>query len=131
MTWTFEINETSNGVYSCKGIRDTGNVVFTQCREDELHKVFKHAYDLEVELGTLPSRALFLIVSGTKPQWASQYHDEAFGSWTVSNQNKSKKFVYDGKDFWLMIYESKNTPVWQGKIREKEDAEDSIFKLIK
>ena len=67
MIWSFEIKETSNGVYTCEGMRDTGNIVSIQCGENELHKIFKLAYDLEVELGTLPSRALFLVVSGSMP----------------------------------------------------------------
>ena len=103
---------------------------FNTVRENELHKIFKLAYDLEVELGTLPSRALFLVVSGSMPNWKSQYHDEAFGSWTVVSPNQNNRFVYDGKDFFLMIYGPGSTPVWQCQVKEKEDGEDSVFKFI-
>lgn len=130
MTWTFEITETSNGSYACKGVRNTGNVVSLQCTESEFYKVFKLAYDLEVKLGTLPSKALFLVVSGSRPDWKSQYHDKVFGSWIVNAPNRNDRFVYDGKDFLLMIYGPGNRPMWQGRVREKEDGEDIIFKFV-
>jgi len=130
MIWTFEILEISNGLYSCKGMRDTGNIVSFQCGELDIYRIFKRAYELEVDLGSLPSKALCLVVSGAKPNWKSQYHGEAFGSWIVISMNQRKRFVYDGKDFLLMIYESDANPIWQGLVKEKNDAADIIFQTL-
>jgi hypothetical protein len=130
MTWSFEIIETSNNAYTCKGIRHTGNTVSIQCGEDVFYKIFKHAFDLEVDVGTLPSQALYFVVSGAKPQWKSVYHDEAFGSWMVSSPDQNSRFIYDGKDFLLMVYGPDEKIAWQGIVRKKEDAMDEIFEYI-
>lgn len=130
MNWFFEINEISAGAYLCTGKRDTGNTVSTQCGEDEIFHIFKKAYELETEIGTLPSKALFAIVSGAKKDWASEYNDAAFGSWMVTSKGNNHKFVYDGKDFYLMIYGSSEKPLWQGYLKEKNDAQDSIFQFL-
>ena len=130
MKWFFDINEISNGAYKCTGKRDTGNVVSIQCGEDEIFRVFKEAYELETEIGTLPSKALFFVVSGAKQDWSSEYNDSAFGSWMVTCKDNKHNYVYDGKDFYLMIYGASEKPIWQGYFKEKNDAQDSIFQLL-
>jgi len=130
MKWSFEINETSNGAYHCLGTRSTGNMVSVHCGEDEIFRVFKEAYELEVKAGTLPGQALFFIVSGAKKTWRAEYNEEAFGSWMIEDQNEKNGYVYDGKDFYLMIYRAKEKPVWQGFVKEQDDAEDLIFELL-
>ena len=59
MKWSFEIIETSNGVYKFTGRSNTGNIVSIQCGEEGFFRVFRQAFELEIELGTLPSKALF------------------------------------------------------------------------
>jgi hypothetical protein len=130
MKWSFEISETSNGAYRCVGTRCTDNVVSIHGGEDEIFRVYKEAYELEANLGTLPSQALYIIVSGAKKAWRSEYHDESFGSWMVEDQNEKNSYVYDGRDFHLMIYKAKENPVWQGFVKEQDNAEDPIFELL-
>lgn len=130
MTWSFAIVETSNGAYRCTGTRHTGNTVSIQCGEDDLHRVFTQAYELEVALGTLPSRALFFVVSGAKPDWHAEYHEKTFGSWVVESSKQGGRFVYDGKDFLFMVYGSGQQPMWQGRVREKDDVQVSIFQRL-
>ena len=130
MKWSFEISETSNGAYQCVGTRSTGNTVSIHCGEDEIFRVFKEAYELEAKLGTLPSQALFIIVSGAKKAWRSEYNEGAFGSWMVEDRNDKNSYVYYGKDFYLTIYKAKEKPVWQGFVQKQDDAEDPIFELL-
>lgn len=85
---------------------------------------------MEVNFGTLPSKALFIVFSGAKRQWNSEYHEKAFGSWVVSKNQGVEKAVYDGKDFYLMIYGAKEKPVWQGFFRESGDHEPAIFQWL-
>jgi|TARA_R110001583_G_scaffold79901_1_gene215339 hypothetical protein len=61
MNWKFEKNEISNGSYSLKGIRSTGNEVSLQAAENELARIFQDVYTFEISMGTLPSRAFVLL----------------------------------------------------------------------
>ena len=39
----------------------------SHCAENDTSRVFELAFDLEVELGTSPTRALFEVIMGAKP----------------------------------------------------------------
>jgi hypothetical protein len=130
MTWTFTLTETSNGAYSSKGVRDTGNVVSMQSGEDELYRVFLEAYETEVSLGTLPSRALFLVISAAKKNWLTEYNDECFGSWFVNNPTSTERYVYDGRDFLLTYHNESEQPEWQIYLKAKDEATIEIFSSL-
>jgi len=130
MKWYFEITEISNGAYKCVARRNTGNVVSMQCAEDEIYRIFKQTYEMEVELGTLPGKALFFIVSGARKNWIAEYNENAFGSWVVESSNSRGNFVYDGRDLCLMIHDSDGNTVWQAYVKDKGDAKDSIFHFL-
>jgi hypothetical protein len=109
MTWTFTLTETSNGAYSSKGVRDTGNVVSIQSGEDELYRVFLEAYEMEVSLGTLPNRALFLVISAAKKNWLAEYN---------------------GRDFLLTYHNESEQPEWQIYVKAKDEATIEIFSSL-
>lgn len=130
MNWTFKIQESSNGVYTCEGKRSTGNSVSLTCDESEIYRIYKEAYELERGLGTSAGRAAFLIVKAAKPTWVAEYSETAFGSWLVSYSNKSSRIVFDGKDFILMAYIGAERPQWQGRIGQIEPPSQSFFELL-
>ena len=128
--WTFEIKETSNGVYSCLGKRTTGNKVRISCGEDEIYRVYEGAYKLEIELGTFPTEALFNVVSSSRPYWEAKYEKEIFGSWYVRHSSGNARFIYDGRDFILTIYEKGEAPSWQGRFKPGEEFGYEFFKNL-
>lgn len=130
MNWKFEQEEISNGGYALKGIRSSGNEVSLQADETEFYRIYEEAYNLEVSLGTLPSKALFAVISGAKQSWLGEYSDEAFGSWQVTDPTGSGYYVYDGKDFILLYYSKEETPEWQCYVREKADVTKQVFSSL-
>lgn len=130
MNWKFEQEEISNGGYALRGIRSSGNEVSLQADESELYRIYEEAYHLEVSMGTLPSRALFAVVSGAKRTWLAEYNEEAFGSWSVTSQDGLGRYVYDGKDFILLYYSHEESPAWQCRIREQADATKQLFSSL-
>ena len=130
MMWTFEVIEQSPGAYRCVGKRDSGNIVSLDAQEDEIYRVYEKAFEMEVHLGTLPSKALFAIVQGAKKAWHSEYNEEAFGSWLVDNQQGNESINYDGRDFYLMVNGVEKMPVWQGGFKEARDAKPELFQLL-
>lgn len=130
MNWKFEQKEISNGGYALKGIRSSGNEVSLQTDEAELYRIYEEAYNLEVSLGTLPSKALFIVVSGAKKSWLSEYNENAFGSWKVTCPHGAGRYVYDGKDFILLHYSKEGGPEWQCRIKEKTDVTKQVFSSL-
>lgn len=130
MKWQFTITEITNGAYELTAMRNSGNIISFQSSENKLYKIFQQAFVMEVDLGTLPSKALFNIVSCAKQTWSNEYHDKSFGSWVVKKSEKKERFVYDGKDFLLKIYETKEKLKWQGVVKEKEDIPDYVFQFL-
>lgn len=128
--WSFEISEVSNAVYSCVGNRTTGNKVSIICAEDEIYRIFKQAFLLEIEFKTFPTEALFRVVSGSKPYWDAKYEKEVFGSWIVSNPINKKRIIYDGRDSILVICEGEEEFSWQGRFRAGEDIASEFFKKL-
>ena len=129
--WPFEIKEVSNGAYACTGKRTTDNIVKITCGEDEIYRVFEEAFKLEVAFGTHPSKALFQVVSGSKPYWDAKYEEKVFGSWVVENSTNTNRYVFDGKDSFLMIYEGGEQPSWQSHFKTGEDvSREFLNKLV-
>ena len=69
-------------------------------------------------------------MSGAKLKWISEYNDAAFGSWIVASPEEHGRFVYDGKDFLLMVYGFDNKTIWQGHVQQRDDVQDSIFQFL-
>ena len=130
MNWKFEQEEISNGGYALRGIRSSGNEVSLQANESELYRIYEEAYHLEVSMGTLPSKALFAVISGAKRIWLAEYKEQAFGSWVVTSQDGYARYVYDGKDFILLYYSHEEYPEWQCRVREQADATKQIFSSL-
>ncbi|WP_321369632.1 hypothetical protein [uncultured Desulfuromusa sp.] len=130
MKWIFKIGEISNGAYECIGKRDTGNIVSLTCGEDEVYRVYQQAYELELEMGTLPGEALFQIVSSAKHLWSTEYNDASFGSWLVEDRETNDRFIYDGKDFYFAAYLGRIDPVWEGAISDLDANAAKVFQLL-
>ena len=130
MSWEFEQKEISNGAFTLKGVRNSRSEVSVQAGEDELYRIYEEAFNFEVSLGTLASKALYKVISGAKVSWQSEYHDKAFGSWQVSNPNGRGRYVYDGKDFILLFYSEQESPEWQYRIKEKVDVPKQVFSSL-
>lgn len=130
MKWKFEKSETSNGAYKCIGKRDTGNIVSINCGEDDFFRLYEQSFHLETKIGASPSLALYLIIQGCLPNWRSSYNESAFGSWVIEDLTKEDSFVYDGKDSYLLIYDSEKEIVWQGQVKEIEDVDIKIFERL-
>ena len=75
MSWKFDLAEKSPGQYLCVGLRDSGHTVKATFEENEFARIFKLAFELEVGLSTVPSRALFEVTKAAKPKWWSRYDD--------------------------------------------------------
>ncbi len=102
-----------------------------QCGEREFFRVIKSAFELEVELGTWPHRALFVVASGAMPGWTATYHGEAFGSWMIESPGPtSRRVVYDGKESRLSIDERAKPPIWEGPLKKSDDVPDTVFEYL-
>lgn len=131
MSWKFNISEESTGQYRCQGMRDTGHTVKAICGESEIGRVFALAFDLELKLGTIPSRALFEVTKGAKPKWSSRYYDHAFGSWLVEAQaNNNDRVVYDGKECWLEIHGQGQEPAFQSPLGGAKELDRAFFDVL-
>lgn len=128
--WSFDIEEISNGAYSCLGKRSTGNKVSISCGESEIYRVFEGAFELEVKQGTIPTKALFLVVSGCKPYWDAHYEEKELGSWVVDNPASESSFIYDGRSFMLMLHNVNKELSWQGYFKAGENVNPEFFKKL-
>ena len=81
-------------------------------------------------LGTFPTEALFNVVSGSKPYWESKYEEKVFGSWAVENPSSGNRYIYDGRDFILMVYKGNEKPTWQGHFKANENVNSEFFKEL-
>lgn len=130
MNWKFEQDESASGGYTLKATRNTGNEVSLRVDEDNLFRIYEEAFYLEISLGTLPSKALFAVISSAKVLWLSKYNEAASGSWLVASPNGTARYVYDGKKFILIYYSYEATPKWQHRIKEKKDVNEQIFSSL-
>ena len=131
MTWAFTFTERSAGSYECVGRRDSGHRVSAQVGEGELSRVIQYAFELECDLGTDPSRALFVVARGAKPDWEATYYDHAFGSWHVqATPASSGRIIYDGKDSWLSLYRADERPAWEGPFKRRDDIPEAVFGFL-
>src|SRR5262245_15210795 len=130
MAWAFTFTERSPGSYECVGRRDSGHRVSAQVGEGELSRVIRYAFDLECDLGTDPRPALFMVASGAKPDWEATYYDRSFGSWHVQATRTSRRIVYDGKESWLSLHSSDETPSWEGPFKRREDVQETVFAFL-
>jgi len=106
------------------------NIISTKCTENEIYKVFLEAFNLEASFGTNPTEAFFLIVSGSHPKHDSKYEPEICGSWVVESRESKQRYIYDGKDFNLMVLEGKEHPKWQSYFKTNENVDEVFFKKL-
>ena len=131
MSWAFTFTERSPGSYECVGRRDSGHQVSARVGEGEFSRVVQYAFELECDLGTDPSPALFVVARGAKPEWEAAYYDRSFGSWHVqAKPGTSARIIYDGKEFWLSFYASHEAPSWEGPFERREDVPEAVFAFL-
>lgn len=130
MRWSFEINETSNGVYLCTGKRNMQITVERHCVESRIYLVYADAYEMEASLGTNQSEALYLIFSGAKPDWDSKYDGQHFGSWYVAKDLKNESFIFDGRDFRLSVVRNSISEKFETFVKDSGQIEEKVFQLL-
>ena len=130
MNWKFEQEETSTGGLFLKGSRNTGNEVSLRVDERERYRIYEEAFLLEVSLGTLPSKALFTVISSLKILWLSKYSEAASGSWLVASPDGILRYFYDGKSLTLKYYSDETSPQWQCRVEEKKDVTKQVFESL-
>jgi hypothetical protein len=129
--WTFKIDEVSPGHYRCEAIRQTHHSISRDGSESAIAQLLQDAFEMEVQFGTIPGEAAFLVTSGFQPFWRSEYLPKVFGSWLVESSRQPRRAVYDGKDFHLALYRQSGPPVWQGHISElQKPVSDYFTKLV-
>ena len=131
MSWKFDLAEKSPGHYLCVGLRDSGHTVKATGGETEVGRIFELAFDLEIELRTDLSRALFEVTRAAKPRWSSRYDDHAFGSWLVeSKERRGDRVVYDGKEYWLEVYSEKQGLEFQSPLGTGKELDRAFFEVL-
>ncbi len=130
MNWKFEQETTSTGGLFLKALRNTGNEVSLRVDEHERYRIYQEAFYLEVSLGTLPSKALYIVISSLKILWLSKYNEVAFGSWLVASPDGIVRYVYDGKALTLKYYCDEAPPEWQYRIEQKNDVTKEVFSSL-
>jgi len=128
--WEFRVNEISPCHYRLYAERNSGNIISFDSKNIDLQRLYLEAFNLEVSLGTLPSRALYLIIASAKKKCFCEYSDEAFGSWQIYHQETGEKYIYDGKDFTLSYSKPINKISWNCYFRNKSDISNEILANI-
>ena len=132
-SWSISFHERSAGAFQGTATRDTGNKVDRSGGEEILASVLHDAYQMEVSLGTIRGDAAYAVTKAAKPGWKSEYHERAFGSWSICSPDGSTRIDYDGKDFFLMVQKgSRMTPtvIWHGRISASEPLAIGYFQTI-
>ena len=70
------------------------------------------------------------MVSGSKPYWDAKYEEHVFGSWVVKNTVGTNRFIYDGRDFILMVYKGEEQPLWQFRFKAGEHVNSELFQKL-
>ena len=131
MPWKFEIAEVSPGHDLWTGRRDSGHAVSAPCDAAGLGSVLRMAFDLEIELGTPPGRALFDVVRGARTDWVFRRDDGDFGSWAAeSPTNRDRHVRFDGRDHWLEAQHGSGRPAWRGRFRVASDLDEHCFREL-
>ena len=133
--WSVFITETSPSAFRATATRGTGNTVERGGGEEILASVLHDAYKMEISLGTSRGEAAYTITRAARPGSAAsrEYHDRAFGSWSVCSPDQLTRIDYDGKDFLLMVQKGSGmTPavLWQGRISAAEPLGIGYFRTI-
>lgn len=131
--WSVSLIEKSAGAFRATATRDTGNTVERSGGEEILATVLHDAYEMEVSLGTIRGDAAYAMTRAAKSGWRGEYHERAFGSWSVYSPDGLTRIDYDGKDFFLMVQKgSRMTPtiLWQGRISKSEPLGVGYFQTV-
>ncbi len=131
--WSVSLIEKSAGAFQATATRETGNKVERSGGEEILATVLHDACEMEASLGTIRGDAVYAITRAAKPDWKSEYHERAFGSWSVYSPDGLTRIDYDGKDFFLMVQKgSRMTPavLWQGRISAADPLGIGYFQTI-
>ena len=101
--WKVEIKEVSNGCFINRAQRFSGNVIEYQGDED-FHRIEQSIIDIEKQINT---KYVFFIYEFIGYSFDNELFDikmendsNSFGSWYI--EYKNKRFVFDGKDSWMI-----------------------------
>jgi hypothetical protein len=129
--WTANIEEVSNGVFRVILTDEYGRKaeVVGNATDETIEKAISYAFDIEKQVSQNWNLFLFNFCIEritTESIVKKEYNDKTFGSWFI--ESAENRFLYDGKDEWL-IFQTKIDTEWADKIIIKKD-ELCYFKLF-
>lgn len=110
----FTITEVSAGHWQLIGKRSSGNIVEVSVSREDFNRIAQDAFEIESQISQNANKTAYIVIkANVKNISASQYHEQAFGSWFIEKQDC--RVVFDGKE-GLLLLQVNTSKSWQDEI---------------
>ena len=112
--WEVTITEVSAGHWQLIGKRSSGNIVEVSVSREDFNRIAQDAFEIESQISQNANKTAYIVIkANVKNISASQYHEQAFGSWFIEKQDC--RVVFDGKE-GLLLLQVNTSKSWQDEI---------------